>query len=295
MRNVLYLVLLSAVMLAACEPKTEKLVIFHAGSLSIPFQELADTFESRYPHIDVQTEADGSIACARKITELNRKADIMASADISIIEQMLLPEYTNEAVAFAGNEMVLAYHESSPGKDSINTQNWPQILLHPSAHYGRSNPNLDPCGYRSIFSMRLQEKYLSTTPYVELLLAKDKRFIRPKETDLLALLETKTIDYMFIYRSVAQQHQLSFIRLNDTVNLGNQWLDSLYHSVSVEIDGASAGEKMKVYGSSMTYGICQLQDAPNPEAAEQFIKLLSSNTGKAIISRNGQTSLIQHQ
>lgn len=292
MRKYLFF-LIGLLVLFSCEQKKEKLVIFHAGSLSVPFKELADTFIRRYPQVIVQMEVDGSVACARKITELHRRADLMASADIKIIQEMLIPDYTSSALAFAGNEMVLAYHEESAGSDSLNAYNWPQVLLSEETVYGRSNPNLDPCGYRSILCMKLQEKFLSENTFVTKLLAKDQRFMRPKETDLLALLETRTIDYMFIYKSVATQHKLKFLSLNDTVNLGKPQLDSVYAQVSVKIQGSKPGDTLLIKASPMTYGICKLNDAPNPEAAKAFMELLRSKTGIEIMERNGQNSLLK--
>ena len=51
------------------------------------------------------------------------------------------------------------------------------------------------------------------------------KYIRPKETDLLALLEAGEIDYLFIYRSVAGQHGLKMILLDDEINLKSSALN----------------------------------------------------------------------
>lgn len=292
MRKWIYVASLVLLTLSSCQQKQNTLIIFHAGSLSIPFQELADTFELHHSDIRVQLEADGSVACARKITELNRKADIMASADIKIINKMLIPEYADSAIAFAGNEMVIAFHENSTAHDTINAINWPGILLNPDIRYGRSNPDLDPCGYRTVLVMKLQEKYITNQHFVKKLLNKDKRYIRPKETDLLALLETNTIDYMFIYKSVAQQHNLKWIELQPKVNLSSEAYTDAYQSVSIDIKGNSPEDTLTISGSPMTYGICKLKNAPNTKAAEEFIQLLLSKKGQKIITNNGQNSLL---
>ena len=67
---------------------TEKIVVFHAGSLSVPFSQIEKKFEAKYPQYDVIREAAGSRACARKITVLHRKADVMASADYKVIDNL---------------------------------------------------------------------------------------------------------------------------------------------------------------------------------------------------------------
>jgi len=68
------------------------LIIFHAGSLSMPFKAIADTFMRIHPNVKILAEASGSIDAARKITELDRDCDIMASADYSVIDNLLIPE-----------------------------------------------------------------------------------------------------------------------------------------------------------------------------------------------------------
>ena len=60
---------------------SQKLVIFHAGSLSVPFAQISELFEQEYPGIVVRAEAAGSRQCARKICDLGRQCDVIASAD----------------------------------------------------------------------------------------------------------------------------------------------------------------------------------------------------------------------
>ncbi|NTV18461.1 MAG: solute-binding protein, partial [Bacteroidales bacterium] len=83
------------------------LIIFHAGSLSMPFKAIADTFMRIHPNVKVLAEASGSIDAARKITELGRDCDIMASADYSVIDNLLVPEYADKNIKFASNEMAI--------------------------------------------------------------------------------------------------------------------------------------------------------------------------------------------
>jgi len=45
-----------------------KVIIFHAGSLSVPFKHLEMAVETKYTKLDIVLEAAGSRKCARKIT-----------------------------------------------------------------------------------------------------------------------------------------------------------------------------------------------------------------------------------
>ncbi len=62
----------------------QKLIIFHAGSLSVPFKEIAKEFEKLNPNTKIILEVAGSGTCARKITDLHKPCDIMASADYKV-------------------------------------------------------------------------------------------------------------------------------------------------------------------------------------------------------------------
>lgn len=66
------------------------ITIFHAGSLAYPFREVIKEFNKEHPGIKVLTESSGSVAGARKITDLNRICDIFATADYKVIEELLL-------------------------------------------------------------------------------------------------------------------------------------------------------------------------------------------------------------
>lgn len=269
------------------------LTIFHAGSLSIPFKQISKEFEKKYPDVKVLLEPAGSITCARKIVDLKRECDIMASADYTIINKLLIPDYAKWNIKFASNEMVIAFTEKSKYHEIINKNNWFNILLKEDIYYGRSDPNSDPCGYRSVLTTKLAADYYNNPELPEKLLSKDNNFIRPKEVDLLSLLQSHTLDYIFIYRSVAGQHKLNYILLPDSINLKKPELSDHYSSVSVKINGEKPGEFITQKGEPMIYGITILNKAPNKKAANAFIDfLLSKDKGMAIMEENGQPSVI---
>lgn len=269
------------------------LVIFHAGSLAVPFNEIAREFMKEHPEVVVLLESAGSVASARKITDLHRPCDIMASADYSVIDNMLIPVYTDWEIRFTSNEMSIVFNQESAKENEISEENWINLLLDPAIRFGRSDPNSDPCGYRTIMTFQLAEDYYEKPGLEQLLLQKDRRYIRPKEVDLIALLESQTIDYIFIYKSIALQHGLNFLSLPGEINLGNPSFDSLYATASVEINGKKPGEKIIVHGESMIYGVTILRDAPNREAAIAFLRfLLDPEKGMKILLQNGQPSVI---
>jgi len=291
-RQFLILILSSVLLLAGCrkQPAHDQLVIFHAGSLSVPFAALADIFEQQNPGIKVTAESAGSRLCARKVTELNQRCDILASADYKVISNLVMPDHARFNIQFALNEMVIAYTDKSRYADSIDQKNWPETLLRTDVNIGRSDPDSDPCGYRTLMTIQLAEKHFNKDGLYSALSAKDN-YIRPKETDLLALLQAGEIDYIFIYRSVAKQHGLKILFLPDEINLKSSQLSDLYSTASVTLTGTSPGEYIVRLGEPMIYSMTIPTTAENRPAAEKFIELVLSDQGRAIMEANGQPTL----
>lgn len=270
------------------------LTMFHAGSLSVPFEAMEKAFEAKYPDVDLQREAAGSQKCARKITDLGKPCDIMASADYTVIDKLLIPGHADWNVRFATNQLVLCYTDKSAYAGKVNADNWYDILQKKDVVWGHSDPNLDPCGYRSLMVMQLAEKALKKPGLYQGLLAnRPKENIRPKSVELISLLQTGNMDYAWEYLSVAVQHNLKYVVLPDEINLGNYKYDPTYQEVFVEVTGKEPGSKMIIKGQSCTYGVTLIKNAPNREAAIAFLQyMLSPEGGLKILKEMGQPPFI---
>jgi molybdate/tungstate transport system substrate-binding protein len=294
--KILLNMLLVALILVSCNSNNQEkntLIIFHAGSLSVPLKQMKDEFVKLNPNAEILLESAGSVKCARKITDLNKECDIMASADYTIIDEMLIPDYTSWNIKFASNEMAIVYHDDSKYSNEINAENWHEILLREDVFYGRADPNSDPCGYRALLTSQLSEQYYNLNGFADKIINKDQEYIRPKEVDLLALLESNTIDYLFLYRSVAQQHGLKYVILPDSVNLKNPELREFYKMAKANIVGKEPGTTITKIGQPMVYGITILEKAPNKELALKFVDfILSKDGGSRIMEENGQPSMV---
>lgn len=292
-RNLLIFILIWTGLLAIADNALNgKLIVFHAGSLSVPFKQMATEFNQTHPALEILLEPAGSRECARKISDLNRPCDVMASSDFCVIDDLLIPEHAAWNIRFAANEMAIVYHKASRRAADINRNNWHDILLDKNVIFGRSDPNTDPCGYRAIMTMQLAGLFYKNPAIPEKMLKKNLNYIRPKETDLLALLEAHAIDYIFLYRSVAQQHGLQYVPLPDEVNLKNDNLTDLYATATVEISGRKPGDVTIQTGAPMIYGITIPKNSPNPEAALAFVEFLLSKKGVAILETCGQPSVV---
>jgi len=278
---------------ALAEP-SGKLVMFHAGSLSVPFAAMEKAFEAKYPKVDLQREASGSQAAARKVSELKKPCDIMASADYTVIDKLLIPGYASSNIRFATNQLVLCYTDKSKYAGEVNADNWYEILQKKDVVWGHSDPNLDPCGYRSLMVLQLAEKhYRIPGLYDKMLANRPIENVRPKSVELISLLQTGNMDYAWEYLSVAVQHKLNYIVLPDEINLGNYKYDDFYAEAVVKVTGKKPGTFMEMKGGSCTYGVTLIKDAPNREAAIAFLAyMLDPEGGLKILKDMGQPPFI---
>ena len=299
---------------AGCGREAEEAVlkIYHAGSLSVPFQKLEAAFEAAHPGVDVRREAYGSAMAIRQVTELGKSADLVASADYRLIDRMMIdgsPRWAEWNLLFARNAMCIAYGPHSP---PIRSDNWASVLMRDEVRIGISNPNHDPCGYRSLMTLYLGQTQIGNSGLFDRIVLENSNIslavgdtgavikvpeavefsaplvVRPKEMDLVALLQAGAIDYLFIYRSVAVQHGWEFLPLPDEINLGSPVMDSAYGNVTVLLFADKPENTVEVKCSSIVYGVTIPSTVRRSELAAEFIRLLISEEGSRILEDCGQ-------
>jgi len=264
-------------------PSQKTLTIFNAGSLSKPFKEIGAAFEKENPGVTVQQQSAGSVETVKKVSSLNQSADVVATSDWIPIAQYLYPNFTKWYGKFASNTMVIAYTNKSKYADEINSTNWYQILTRPDVQVGRSNPDADPNGYRTLMVWELAQKYYNNaTLYSQLLNQAPSKNMRQKETDLIAPLQSGQLDYAWNYESTARQNNLSYVSLPAQLNLGDPAYQSFYQTVNA----TSAGQQ--VNGSLIEYGITVPNNAQNPDLGQKFVAFVLGPEGSAIMANNSQ-------
>lgn len=266
------------------------LIIYHAGSLSIPLSRMISQFNQQYPEVHVITKAGGSTKMARLISEKGETADIMASADYTVIDNNLIPRFATWNIRFATNQLVLCYTDNSKYASTVSSLNWHEVLRDPKVSWGHSDPNLDPCGYRSLMVMQLAERYYNIQGlYQQLLANRPSENVKTKAIELVELLKSSELDYGWEYLSVAIQHDLRYIEFNDQINLGNYQYDPIYATAHVKVTGQKPGTLVDRTGKSITYGVTLMKEAPHREAAEAFLEfMLSADKGLRILDQMGQ-------
>lgn len=269
----------------------QTLVVFNAGSLARPIRVALDTFAAR-AGVRIEQESAGSLESARKLTELGKTPDLIALADADVFPGYLVPAQVESYVTFARNRMVVAFTERSRGAGDISPGNWPEVLSRPDVEVGRSDPELDPNGYRTLMVWQLAERQRKTPGLAARLEARaPARNVRPKEADLVGLLQAGEFDYIWSYESMARGIGLQWVSLGDSVDLSDPGLAETYAHASVTVRGASQGSTVTFTGKPIVYAFAVPREAPHPDLAARFAAFLLSDEGKAILRSAGLDAL----
>ena len=272
---------------AAEMPGTTEVIVFYAGSLNGPFQKIAKAFEAVHPEIKVVLEGSGSREAARKVTELKRPCDIVASADYETIDTLMKPEFAKFNVLFARNKAVLVYTNKSRYADEINEDNWYEILARPDVEYGHTDPNLDPGGYRAVLSMKLAEKYYQIPGLYQRLetnfhatnIVNDGKMIQEK-------LATGQLDFFFMYESSAKQGGNPYVKLPEQLDFSSLEYADYYQQAALKLTGKAEGTFVEVKGKPIIYGLTLVNNSPHRKEALEFLQFLLTD-GQEFMNKAG--------
>lgn len=287
--GVVALLLLGACRFSNDHPTTEQTItVYDAGSLAVPLRAVLDSFAARSAKdgitLHIEQENAGSLETARKLTELGRVPDVIALADVDIFPSLLIPRYVDQYTPFARNRMVLLYTDRSRHAAELSPENWTDIVTRSDVEVGRSDPNLDPAGYRALLSFQLAERWYKRPGLAATLLQHaPRRNVRPKSADLVALLQTGNLDYAWGYESVARVAHLRYLSLPSAIDLSAPSERSRYATAAVRVAGATPSDSVLVHGAPILFGIAASRGAPHGDIGSRFVKFVMSPEGITIL------------
>lgn len=260
------------------------LTVFTAGSLARPMRAALDSF-SAHNGTTFALETAGSLELARRLLDLGKEADVVALADEEVFPRFLMPTRVTWYARFARNRMVLAYApEGAPNAAPASAGEWRHALLKPGIAIGRSDPDLDPAGYRTLLLFQLAERHYGEPGLAKRLeAASPPTHVRPKSAELVALLQAHELDYAWMYESSARGARLPFVALPHEVDLGEEELAAVYDSVRVRVAGAAPGDTLEVHGTPIRYGISIPANTRRAALAATFVRYLFSEEGQRIL------------
>lgn len=230
--------------------------VLAAGSLQNAFE--SDLREAVSPRL--QVEAHGSAAAARLVAEGQRDPDVLALADPVLFDGLQVAWFAR----FATNALVVAYNaNTSGGRRVADADRWFEPVLSGEADLGRTDPDLDPLGYRTLFMLELAAERYDRPDLRERVLSDDQLY---PETQLLAGFETGAIDAAFVYRSMAEERGYPYVELPPAVNLSDPGHADAYARTSYTLPDGT-----RVRGSVITYGATRRHDPPGAKAVFETI------------------------
>jgi molybdate/tungstate transport system substrate-binding protein len=259
------------------------LLVMNAASITQPMTAALDSFAER-TGAHYHLEPGSSLEIARRITELGREPDVVALADPEVFPQLLMPRWTTWYALFGRNRMVLAYTDHSKYARQIAAANWRQIIQRPGVQVGRSDPNDDPSGYRTLFVFQLAERYYHEHGLAaKLLAAAPQRNVRPREADQIGLLQAGELDYTWSYQSLADNAGLKTVGLPAAIDLGTPADSATYATASTRVIGKKPGDTITVRGAPILFAVAVSPQAPHATLGDQFVSFLLSPDGQRIL------------
>ncbi len=276
----------------ACKSKQTEITVFYASSLTAVLGDAAEAFQKANPQFRLRLEPSGSQVAVRKVSELGMRADVVAVADAGLIPKMMIPSHATWNVLFATNEMVIAHKDHSKWTDQITQDNWAEVLTRDGVRLGRADPNTAPVGYQTLMVWQLAEaaglKGGATGGLASQLLGRcAKEHVTHDEAELLALLESRAVDYAFLFRSTAEDHHLKVLSLPPEINLSRQALANRYAGARVEIQMQRGQGSKTLTGAPIVYGLTIPKQAPHADAATRFVAFMASESGRKLLLRRG--------
>lgn len=261
------------------------LVVYNAASLTRPMRAVLDSFAARTGTRYAQ-ESASSLELVRKLTEMQATPDVLALADPQLFPGLLEPTFVTWHALFGRNRIVLAYTSRSRGAAQIQRGTWWTVLEQPGVQVGRSDPDTDPSGYRTLLVWQLAGRHYGIADMeARMLRAAPARNVRPREADQVALLQAGELDYIWTYENLARLMGLPFLRLPDAVDLGNVADSATYATASTRVLGKRLGDTLVVQGRPILFGVSIPRAAPNAALAERFVAYLLSKEGRRILRR----------
>lgn len=189
-------------------------------------------------------EAYGSRHAAQLVAGGKRDSDVLALSDVALFGSLLsTPWYAT----FAGNALAVAYNPDTEAGRRVPTADlWYEPLLSPSFRLGRTDPNVDPLGYRTLLALELASEYYGEPDLRSRLVSQKQVY---PETQLLAQFETGGLDAAFVYRNMAVERNYPHVELPPEMNLSDPSLADCYSTARVTLD-----DRTTVTGRPIAYG-----------------------------------------
>lgn len=236
--------------------------VAYAGSLVATMEGPMKVALSRDTGLRLAGEAKGSKALANLIDAGLRNPDVFISADPGLIVNLNRKQHLVKGYAVFGSaRMVIAYSDKSPHRalfEQVAAGKMPllDVLADPSVRVGRTDPQLDPKGARTIRVLNLLGTHFHDPEKARTIENTSQTF---PEEDLAVRVESGELDAGFFYSTEIPGRDLRVVELPEDANLSRD----------------------------IAYALAVMTAAPNPRAAETFANFVLHGAGRAILEKAG--------
>lgn len=300
---VVVIVTSSYFLLAPLLDKKESIVIYSADAYKQEADFMIDSYHNATGISIDPAQAGGSFAVAREIGG-GTPANVFISVALNSYEESYLgPRYSGWAVAFAADQLVLAYSPKavnttmeniiSKFSTALNTstkENYQQAfaaLTSGKVNIGIANASQDPAGLRGYVSLEIAG-YLfangSEQAYIDALQNRSAIVGSTNAAALVSALTSGDISFLYIYKSAAISDGLNYITLEANLSFGDPSLSSFYGTFSYPSGDASAA------GSTIYLFVSVLANNSQQAASMKFALYVMNNSNS--LSRFGLQPLV---
>jgi molybdate/tungstate transport system substrate-binding protein len=264
--------------------------VLYAGSLGAVLERSVGPEFERSSGFTYQGEGQGSLGAAKMISDGLRSPDVFISADAAVNDKVLMTPEKKLAdwyVTFASGAMVLGYNPKSKFNSIFEQVQagkvpWYEALKTPSLKFGRTDPNLDPKGYRTLFLFHLAESYYHRNDLTSLLGDPANPAQIFPEPELLIRMESGQLDAGFFYRHEVIAHKVPFIEFPNQINQSDPSLVALYKEQKF-----TTNKGVTVTATPIVFTVTIPHTAKNVPGAVAFVRFLLAGQGRNLIEQYG--------
>jgi molybdate/tungstate transport system substrate-binding protein len=265
--------------------------VFYAGSLVNLNENLIGPAFASGSGYTYQGKGAGSGAIANQIKGKIATPDVVEFADPAVNTSLIGSangNFVSWYLTFATSQLVIGFDPKSKfAKEFVAVQHgklaWYQALQQKGLRLGRTDPNIDPKGYRAIWMANLAQKQYHLKGFAQRLLGAPENpsqvFL---EQVLVARMLTGQIDAGVFYLSEVKDLGIPYIHLPPQVNLGSTKYAKLY---ATQHFTTSTGQS--ITGAPIQYTITIPTTVKNEAGAEAFVQFVLSSRVRAISAAHG--------
>lgn len=265
--------------------------VFYAGSLVNLNENLVGPAFAAGSGYTYQGKGAGSGAIANQIKGKLATPDVVEFADPAVnttLEGAANGNYVSWYLTFATSQLVVGFDPKSKAAKAfvqVQTGKLPfyRALQQKGLRIGRTDPNIDPKGYRAIWMANLAQKIYKLRGFEQRLFgATDNAAQVFPEQTLVARILTGQVNAGIFYLSEVKDLGIPYITLPPQVNLGSAKYAKQY---ATQHFTTAAGQT--ITGAPIQYTITIPSTVKNEAAAEAFVRFVLSSRVRAISAAHG--------